>query len=96
MDKSVMAVRARVRQKAAMSNSERIDRYLRTVEKYSGKAIRPYRADGYVNLVNRYGTSKDTSEHYSFQPEPTVPDNVLSSFYESNGLFSKIIDAPAE
>jgi len=93
LDKSV---KAKVRRKSAMSNNERIDMYLRAVERYSGKAIRPYRADGYVNLVNRYGTSKDTSEHYSFQPEPTVPDNVLSSFYESNGLFSKIIDAPAE
>lgn len=46
--------------------------------------------------MNKYGTSKDTSEHYYFQPEPTVPDDVLSMFYEGNGLFAKIIDAPAE
>ncbi len=86
----------RVKPKHVLSNTERTDRYLRVMEKYSGKAVRPYRADGYVNLVNRYGTSKDTSEHYRFQPEPTVPDGVLSEFYEGNGLFSKIIDAPAE
>lgn len=79
-----------------ISNAEVADRYLRVVEKRVGKAVRPYRIDGYVNLVNRYGTSKDSSEHYNFQPEPTVPDDVLSVFYEGNGLFAKIIDAPAE
>ncbi|MCM1059070.1 MAG: DUF1073 domain-containing protein [Eubacterium sp.] len=79
-----------------VSNAEITDRYIRLIEKQAGKAVRPYRKDGYVNLMNRYGTSKDTSEHYRFQPEPTVPDDVLAMFYEGNGLFSKIIDTPAE
>lgn len=79
-----------------ISNAEATDRYLRVIERQTGKAVRPYRTDGYVNLINRYGTSKDTSEHYHFQPEPIVPDDVLSMFYEGNGLFAKIIDAPAE
>lgn len=79
-----------------VSNADVTERYLRAIERKSGKAVRPYRADGFVNLMNKYGTSKDTSEHYYFQPEPTVPDDVLSMFYEGNGLFAKIIDAPAE
>jgi len=74
----------------------RIQNYARLIEQASGKAIRPYRADGYVNLMNRYGTSKDTTEHYNFVPEPDVPDDSLTMLYEGNGLFSKIIDAPAE
>lgn len=89
-----MAKSVKTKVKSKSGNS--LERYLRAIEKYSGKAVRPYRADGYVNLVNRYGTSKDASEHYRFQPEPIVPDCVLSEFYEGNGLFSNIIDAPAE
>lgn len=54
------------------------------------------RHDGYVNLINRYGTAGDISEHYRYQPEATIPDEFLSEFYEGNGLFAKIIDAPAE
>ena len=92
--------------KAARLDS--IERYARIIQKQTGRAVRPYRAnsplpqnaefreDGYVNVLNRYGTSKDTSEHYRFQPEPAVDDTVLSMFYEGNGLFSKIIDSPAE
>ena len=92
--------------KAARLDS--IERYARIIQRQTGKAVRPYRAnspfpqnaefreDGYVNVLNRYGTSKDTSEHYRFQPEPAVDDTVLSMFYEGNGLFSKIIDSPAE
>lgn len=75
---------------------DRIRRYEDLIQKQTGKAIRPYRADGYVNLLNRYGTEKDTSEQYHFQPEPMVDDRWLTEFYEGNGLFAKIIDAPAE
>lgn len=79
-----------------IGNADITERYIRLIEKQTGKAVRPYRTDGYVNLMNRYGTSKDTSEHYYFQPEPIVSDDILSMFYEGNGLFSKIIDTPAE
>lgn len=75
---------------------ERIARYAHLIQKQSGKAVRPFRADGYINLLNRYGTSKDTTEHYRYQPEALVPDELLAMHYESNGLFAKIIDAPAE
>ena len=79
-----------------MSQLERIQHYANIIQKQTGKAVRSYRADGYVNMLNKYGTSKDTSEHYHFEPEPMIGDDVLSMFYEGNGLFSKIIDAPAE
>lgn len=75
---------------------DRIMRYADMIQKQTGKAVRPYREDGYVNLMNRYGTEKDPSTHYEYQREPDVPDDVLTMIYESNGLFSKIIDTPAE
>lgn len=68
----------------------------RLLEKQTGKAVKPYRSDGYVNVLNRYGTEKDTTERYVYKQEPTVPDEFLSAYYEGNGLFAKIIDAPAE
>lgn len=74
----------------------RADAYRRVLEKAGGRAVRPFRADGYVNLLNRYGTSKDSSEAYRFTPETVIPDEMLTTFYEGNGLFAKIIDAPAE
>lgn len=80
-------------------NKEQIDsimRYAQLIEKQTGKAVRPWRSDGYVNLLNRYGTSKDTTEHYQYKADPTVPDELLTQFYEGNGLFAKIIDTPAE
>ena len=79
-----------------ISQADRLRRYADLIQKQTGLAIRPYRADGYVNMMNRYGTSKDTSEHYKFIPEETVSDEVLTMFYEGNGLFAKIIDTPAE
>lgn len=75
---------------------DRMAAYAKMLEKQAGKAVRPYRADGYVNLLNRYGTSKDSEEAYHFVPEVTIPDESLTLFYEGNGLFAKIIDAPAE
>lgn len=76
--------------------ADRMLAYARLLEKQAGKAVRPYRADGYVNLLNKYGTSKDSGDAYRFVPEPTIPDETLTMFYEGNGLFAKIIDAPAE
>ena len=59
-------------------------------------AVRPHREDGYVNLLNKYGTEQDNSEAYKFEREPVIPDMQLTGLYEGNGLFSKIIDTPAE
>ena len=54
------------------------------------------RADGYVNMLNKYGTKQDNSTAYQYQSEGIVPDMTLTDQYEQNGLFARIIDAPAE
>lgn len=54
------------------------------------------RQDGYVNLMNKWGTSQDASEGYRFQRELVTPDMELTTLYTDNGLFTKIIDAPTE
>lgn len=79
-----------------MTQIDRIRRYADLIQKQAGKAVRPYRADGYVNMMTRYGTEKDSSERYKFIPEDAVPDELLTMYYEGNGLFAKIIDTPAE
>ena len=55
-----------------------------------------FRADGYVNLLNRYGTAQDNSTAYGYQAETFADDLELIRLYEGNGLFSKIIDRPSE
>jgi len=61
-----------------------------------GKAVRPNREDGYTNVLNKFGTKQDNSEAYVFQQESYVPDYHLTTLYEGNGLFAKIVDTPAE
>lgn len=53
-------------------------------------------ADGYINMLTKYGTTQDSSESYQFIADPATSDPQLTEHYESNGLFAKIIDAPAE
>ena len=60
------------------------------------KQTREYRSDGYVNMLNKYGTSRDSSSHYVFQADAMTMDSALTEAYEGNGLFTKIIDRPAE
>lgn len=60
------------------------------------KAVRPLTTDGYVNLLTKYGTEKDNSERYEFERESNMADQHITTAYESNGLFSVIIDTPAE
>jgi len=52
--------------------------------------------DGYKNLMNKYGTKEDMSEQYRFESDIPVTDMELTLNYEENGLFTKIIDIPAE
>lgn len=54
------------------------------------------RADGYVNMMTKYGTRRDPSAAFRYAPEPLLSDTFLAEIYESNGLFAKIIDTPAE
>lgn len=55
-----------------------------------------FRQDGYSNLLNKYGTNQDNSIAYEYSSEVFVDDMQLTQIYESNGLFAKIIDRPAE
>ncbi len=57
---------------------------------------KPFRADGYVNMLNKYGSAQDNSTAYSYVVENIIPDETLTAQYESNGLFAKIIDIPAQ
>lgn len=52
--------------------------------------------DGYKNMMNKYGTKRDVSEQYRFERDDPVTDTELTLNYEENGLFSKIIDIPAD
>ena len=61
-----------------------------------GKEQSDYHQDGYTNLLNKYGTAQDNSMAYTYEQEPITPDLELVRLYESNGLFTKIIDRPAE
>lgn len=55
-----------------------------------------FRQDGYSNVLNKYGTMQDNSTAYKYSPEPIADDLELMQLYEGNGLFTKIIDRPAE
>lgn len=82
---------------SALARKQRLERGKAIIEQSrSSKSVRPYRVDGYINVLNKYGTSRDNSEAYEFQPEAIVPDTNLTIQYEDNGLFAKIIDTPAE
>ena len=55
-----------------------------------------FRLDGYTNLLNKYGTSQDSSTAYEYRGELITDDLELIRLYEGNGLFAKIIDRPSE
>lgn len=83
--------------KAALNRKERLERGKAIIQQKKGlKSVRPFRKDGYINVLNKYGTSRDNSESYEFVAEPVIPDTSLTIQYEDNGLFAKIIDTPAE
>lgn len=65
----------------------------RILEMKSGKENR---MDGYMNMLNKYGTTQDSSTAYTYSADGLVSDMELTDQYISNGLFAKIIDAPAE
>lgn len=55
-----------------------------------------FRQDGYSNLLNKFGTKQDNSMAYQYNGEPFADDMELVRLYEGNGLFTKIINRPAE
>ena len=54
------------------------------------------RQDGYVNVLNNFGTQRDSSTAYRYEPEGLIPDMDLTMHYEGDGLFARIVDYPAE
>lgn len=78
-----------------MAQRARIERGKQVLAEKSGQT-KTARRDGYVNMLNKYGTTQDNSTAYTFQSEPLIPDMQLTEQYEMGGLFAKIIDAPAE
>lgn len=73
----------------------RIERGKQILAEKAGKT-KEYRKDGYINMLNKYGTTQDNSTAYSFAGEPMTPDLQLTQQYELNGLFARIVDLPAE
>ena len=65
-------------------------------EKEKEPSQKKLHADGYKNLLNKYGTKNDASEQYRFERDEPVTDIELSLNYEENGLFTRIIDIPAD
>ncbi len=71
------------------------------LQKQKGAAIidgtqESFRQDGYTNMLNKYGAKQDNSMAYEYVPEGLISDMELIRLYEGNGLFTKIIDRPAE
>ena len=54
------------------------------------------RNDSLQNVLTQFGTSKDSSTAYTYEAEAIVPDIELTQQYEQHGIFSKIINTPAE
>ena len=79
-------------QKAALDKKLKLQRGAAIIEGEQAK----FRADGYTNLLNKYGTAQDNSTAYHFTQEPIADDMQLIRLYEGNGLFTKIIDRPSE
>lgn len=78
-----------------MAQIERMRRYYQMIAKQTGRSVRPFRGDGYVNLVTQLGNNR-SNQAPVYRPELLPSDTELAALYEGSGLFSKIIDAPAE
>lgn len=61
-----------------------------------GKIKTQLRLDGYYNVLNKYGTQRDSTEYYQWASGSVVSDTELADLYAGNGLFSTVIDAPAD
>lgn len=81
----------------AKAKLRKIEENNQAIEQQHGTSERPtFREDGYINLLNKYGTSQDNTEAYRYVAENQTPDTILMTHYEQNGLFGKIIDIPAQ
>lgn len=62
----------------------------------SEEKAKSFNMDGYYNMLNKYGTRQDNQTAYDYLSDPFVDDMTLVKMYEGNGLFSTVIDRPAE
>lgn len=67
----------------------------RELQRYH-KAVAGFHTDGYRNMLNKVGTAQDNSTAWDYWGEYGESDMQMASLYETNGLFSKIINRPAE
>lgn len=82
-------------EKSRFEQAQRIAAGRRALDRIEGKTSQ-FRQDGYVNLMNKYGTMRDNSTAYQYQFDTMPSDADLTELYMGGGLFSKIIDAPAD
>ena len=79
-------------EKQKLEQIQKLNRGAEIIEQTRGD----FRQDGYKNMLNKYGTKQDNSMSYDYDAEPFVDDMTLTILYEGNGLFTKIINRPAE
>ena len=79
-------------EKALLDKQKRLKRGAAIIEGTQNEL----RQDGYTNMLNKYGTTQDNTTAYEYSQESYSSDLELVRLYESNGLFTKIIDRPAE
>lgn len=60
------------------------------------KSVEAYRTDGYLNMLNKVGTKQDNTTAWQYEADEFASDQKITDLYIGNGLFSKIIDRPAE
>jgi len=72
------------------------ERGKRIIKASLGGGQKIYRHDVYMNVLTKYGTQQDNSTAYQFARENVTADMLLVQQYESDGLFARIIDLPAE
>lgn len=77
-----------------MSNITKADR-IHELEAYH-ENVEAYRTDGYLNMLNKVGTKQDNAQSWDYALDGIASDEKLTNLYIENGLFSKIIDRPAE
>lgn len=70
---------------------------LRDLERYKASvANASFHNDGYRNMLNKVGTKQDNSTAWEYESNSYESDLEMTHIYETNGLFSKIINRPAE
>lgn len=69
---------------------------IRDLERYHASVANSFHTDGYMNMLNKVGTIQDNSTAWGYYANEYASDIELVNLYETNGLFAKIINRPAE